>query len=561
MPGRQMHALSLNDRAASCSQLDTDALSSIACPICQEEMLSLQQLNRHLDDAHVEVAQQVQEVGIRSWFGKQISRSSKLAPVAAIAKTLKFVEPFERNGAEEEHVGIESAQETDSIVSRAHWQKESKEDYCTLDNCRKRLGGRIRAVNCRHCGKLYCDQHTLCQMRLSRSAVYEPVRGHWCRVCISCYEGRDWYHDKEGCVHDRSAELFACRRGWVDRARLEANRLEKRLSKLLASLADLPKEDTQDKLFGLVLGKANPRRLIEQQAVPWEDDTTLTECRDCKLPYSYSNRKHHCRLCGQTTCGNAATRCSTEIAFDVAIPEKVQQARHAGSSSVTLRLCRNCEMQLSDISPMVEEETAGLPLWMTHYTTLRLFQTSIESLMPRFQALLSRLDDTSNFPTSEETKAAARVRKRLVDAMTQYDLLAKKIAVREDEKATISPAETKLRGNVVLQAGVFLQRNLVPLQHVPSLSQLRKRQADLASTPDDAASLMSGETMSSEESKHQQEQRQIVMVLKEQEFLLQEELDRLKRRRKFEEVKALSVALAELGEEITKQVAILGQDL
>jgi hypothetical protein len=198
---------------------------------------------------------------------------------------------------------------------------------------------------------------------------------------------------------------------------------------------------------------------------------------------------------------------------------------------------------------------------MSQYNTLRMFQISVESLMPRFQSLLEKLDDTASVPTKLEMQAAARLRKRLVDAMTQYDLLAKKIAISEAEAESTSQAETRLRNNIVLQASVFLQRNLIPLQHVPSLAQLRKRQADQAGTLDDGASLMSGETLSSEDSRFQQEQRQVVMVLKEQEFLLQQELDRLKRRRKFEEVKALTTALSELGEEIARQEALLGREL
>lgn len=36
------------------------------------------------------------------------------------------------------------------------------------------------------------------QMKLSRSAHPEPVRGIWCRVCETCYKSRDGYNDTKG---------------------------------------------------------------------------------------------------------------------------------------------------------------------------------------------------------------------------------------------------------------------------------------------------------------------------------------------------------------------------
>jgi rabenosyn-5 len=36
------------------------------------------------------------------------------------------------------------------------------------------------------------------QMKLSRSAQHEPVRGYWCRVCETCYKSREGYNDHHG---------------------------------------------------------------------------------------------------------------------------------------------------------------------------------------------------------------------------------------------------------------------------------------------------------------------------------------------------------------------------
>src|SRR5699024_679710 len=36
------------------------------------------------------------------------------------------------------------------------------------------------------------------QMKLSRSAQHEPVRGLWSRVCETCYKSREGYNDHNG---------------------------------------------------------------------------------------------------------------------------------------------------------------------------------------------------------------------------------------------------------------------------------------------------------------------------------------------------------------------------
>jgi hypothetical protein len=36
------------------------------------------------------------------------------------------------------------------------------------------------------------------QMKLSRSAQHEPVRGLWYRVCETCYKSREGYNDHNG---------------------------------------------------------------------------------------------------------------------------------------------------------------------------------------------------------------------------------------------------------------------------------------------------------------------------------------------------------------------------
>ena len=86
----------------------------------------------------------------------------------------------------------------EELVTRAHWQPRSLYDVCSDPTCEKRLTVTNGCVNCRKCGRLFCEEHTMYQMKLSRAALHEPVRGVWCRVCETCYKSREGYNDYMG---------------------------------------------------------------------------------------------------------------------------------------------------------------------------------------------------------------------------------------------------------------------------------------------------------------------------------------------------------------------------
>lgn len=211
----------------------------------------------------------------------------------------------------------ESVPEPDDIINKSHWQRSTGHDVCSDPMCGKRLVGAAGHVNCRHCGKLFCDEHTMYQMRLSRSAQPEPVRGLWYRVCETCYKSREGYSDHNGAERNHSEFFKAARRKTVDKQYLETSRLETRLTRLTQLLADPPADPNQS-VWSSLAGSKNHLRSLEQAIVPWEEDALVTECPFCQQSFSqYSFRRHHCRICGRVVCGDPATGCSTEIGLDV----------------------------------------------------------------------------------------------------------------------------------------------------------------------------------------------------------------------------------------------------
>lgn len=314
------------------------ASSRLMCPICNEEMLTLLQLNRHLDDTHQNL-QEVEQEEVKDWFEQQIKKAKKFQPLALLNQKLKGLDVFESNAIVPSSVpstpprgtlsGHASPAPTsveprvidpDEAVTKQHWQRQTSYDSCSDPLCGKRLGGTNGNVNCRHCGKLFCEDHTMYQMKLSRSAQHEPVRGFWCRVCETCYKSRDGYND-HGLERNLTTEFAAIRRRTVDKAYLEVSRLEKRLSRITQLLANPPPppqdQSTRSYLWSLAGSKDHIRNL-EQSIVTWEEDAHVLDCPFCQQSFSqYSFRRHHCRTCGRVVCGDPLTGCSSEVALNV----------------------------------------------------------------------------------------------------------------------------------------------------------------------------------------------------------------------------------------------------
>ena len=159
------------------------------------------------------------------------------------------------------------------------------------------------------------------QMKLSRSAQHEPVRGLWCRVCETCYKSRDGYNDHNGFERSHFEHFKTARRKTVDKQNLEISRLETRLTRLTQLLADPPPEQNQSAsnlLWSSISGAKAQLRALEQSVVAWEDDASVVECPFCQQAFSqYTFRRHHCRICGRVVCGDPTTNCSNEIGLDV----------------------------------------------------------------------------------------------------------------------------------------------------------------------------------------------------------------------------------------------------
>ncbi|KAK3640628.1 carboxypeptidase Y-deficient [Elasticomyces elasticus] len=579
------------------AQAAAAASSRMVCPICNEEMVTLLQLNRHIDDLHGNL-EEIEQDEAKTWFKQQMVKTKKFQPLQMLNQKLRGLDIFESNneisppptatppqgsrGASPAPLPppprlTETPLEPDDVVVKSHWQRASGHDGCADPMCGKRLGPNNGQVNCRHCGKLFCDEHTMYQMKLSRSAQHEPVRGLWYRVCETCYKTRDGYNDHNGAERNHFDFFQARRRKTVDKQYLETSRLETRLTRLTQLMADPPPLETgQSSLWSSLVGDNKSRlRALEQTVVPWQEDMEVNECPFCHQPFSqYSFRRHHCRTCGRVVCGDPATACSAELGLDV------DTKKSTGKVPVNVRLCKDCQRTIFSKADFARELLAQTPDQRA-YQNLKQFEHGIRVLLPRFQRLLVTLQDPDNPPPSTKLAEAGKVRRRLTDSFTQYDFAARRMR----DLPTDSQTQLKLQEAIWRQAMGFLHIHMLPLKSLPKIM----RHAAPRATPTTAngskpatalaaikyngiangSSRPSSSRASSASSTAQitaleaeeKELRERLMVLEEQKFFVEEMIGDANRRRKFDEVAALARNVEDLTREVDQiQGQLAGMD-
>ncbi|KAI2468511.1 VAC1 protein [Annulohypoxylon bovei var. microspora] len=551
--------------------------SKLVCPICEEEMLTLLQLNRHIDDTHQELPEFEQDE-VKSWIDKQVLKAKKFQPLSLINQKLRGLEVFESNESLPPSAPVavrtsrapapDSPLDPDDIITKSHWQRQGPSDLCTDPACGRRLGAVNGSINCRQCGRLFCEEHTMYQMKLSRSASYEPTRGYWYRVCETCYKSREGYNDHNGLTRDHTSEFVNIRRKRVDRQTLEISRLEKRLTKLTQLLANAPEEAGASGGAGLLsplAAQRNQRKAIEQTIVTWEDDAKVAKCPFCQQEFSWTFRRHHCRICGRVVCSDPQTGCSSDIGLNVANSSTPTSEKPAGGNpiSVDIHMCRDCKFTIFSKRDFMES-IVHKPPDQRAYETLKQFERGIQLLIPTFQRALLPLQDENSPPNHAQIQEASKIRKRLTDSFTKYDVAARRIR----DMKTDNPAQRQLQKAIHQAASSFLHMHMLPLKNLPrmlkhhssSSSSSRNRllaNGHVASPLRNGSDLLETASQTSETSTvmsaletEEKEVRERLVVLEEQRYMVQKMISSAHGARRFEEVSALTRNVEELDAEI-----------
>ncbi|ODM14859.1 hypothetical protein SI65_09611 [Aspergillus cristatus] len=593
--------ISLENGDTSISAAPAAAGAQLACPICSEEML-----NRHLDDVHQNLEDDRQDE-VKDWFKVQMEKAKRFQPLAVLNQKLKGLDVFESNENIQPSLAgpstrplapasSSSAQvpvpapdsgprplDPDDVITKEHWQPRTFNDVCLEPTCGKRLNATNGCVHCRKCGKLFCEEHTMYQMKLSRSAQHEPVRGLWSRVCETCYKSREGYNDHNGLVRNQTDAFRAMRKPVVDKSTLEMSRLEKRLTRLTQLLASLPLEQIQsggNKLWS-ISWQNDQRKALEQTIVSWQDDASVPRCPFCQQDFSaYTFRRHHCRTCGRVVCGDPVTGCSAEVPLSIAPMSRVPAEKGTtGLIDVDIRLCKECRATLFSRRDF-EADILRKPPDLRAYENLTQFERGIRILLPKFQKLLAALQDSRRPPSAAQIADASKVRKRLIDSFSQYDVAARRIR----DMPTDSITQKCLQKAVYQQASNFLHLHMLPLKSLPKILKHaipngrlpnatssptpssspanghRPHESALASikygnpAANGSASSVTSETSSAISAMEAEEKslRDRLIVLEEQKFFVSEMIADANRRRKFDEVSSLAVNSEDLSREIDR---------
>ncbi|KAI9228081.1 MAG: FYVE zinc finger-domain-containing protein [Piptocephalis tieghemiana] len=355
-------------------------------------------------------------------------------------------------------VANEPAPEVDDHVRRDHWQHvpDGYDALCTLPSCDRTLDGRNGRFHCRLCGKLYCELHCACEMKLTPDAHHDPVLGAWSRVCDRCHRSQEGYDNREGQSRTWTQDLLRYRRTSSQRANLLANCLEKRLDTLTKVYAgDL--DMGQSSLFR---SPAQAKKAAEQMIVSWEEDQSTDECPLCSETFSaLRNRRHHCRLCGRVVCGKpTCTQPLTLIPNVTSIPNDKLPPTEDQAPVGMVRVCHECRRVVVQKREKEKDKYRKPPAIVIHYKSLRDFQDHIDHILPKFERLLFSLDPSQCGKwTHEDIEHVGSLRDEIFHALGKYDAISKKIGRLDARTASA----TRLYMAIRLSAQNYLRSRMV----------------------------------------------------------------------------------------------------
>ncbi|KAF7353634.1 FYVE-type domain-containing protein [Mycena venus] len=321
-----------------------------------------------------------------------------------------------------------------------------------------------------------------------------------------------------------------------------------------------------------ILGGGWEGRSAEQRITPWQEDSSVTKCPLCTTNFHpLTNRKHHCRLCGQIICALPVKRpqrpqlCSVLFVVDpktrnieevgegvdygvrkrrtssVGGAKELQETAEEEKFLRGVRICSQCRPVM--LRQQYHQQGMHVPLFVKLYEAFVVLEKEIEDSLPQFQELILTLNHDS-----QPTKEASAARKRLLEAFAQYDALAKRIRNLPTPNGRGSSQE-RVQIAVMTRANLFLQKNMFPLQSLPT-PKTAKAASSRATTEDvdDDASFIDPTSATA----------LALQPLLEQEALLETFVEEAKAQRKFEDAKTLRVNLGEIREEIERVLAAEG---
>ncbi|CCE88975.1 Piso0_001769 [Millerozyma farinosa CBS 7064] len=572
--------------------------SNIICPICEETMVSLYQLNQHIDDVH------------QSSDANADGRDTNNRQLSTRRKGKEHVSSADSKGAANSNTrparrrvkldvldsnrGFSISSDTDNEaslsddpavsprvksglhLSRRHWRQPSNDIQCYDSRCRRFLNIKNGLVNCRKCGNLFCNIHCNKKVRLRNSDDNEGTQydnsknGVWARCCDKCYfEKPDLKLGTQVKMNDLTEEFMRKRALSTDKKELDRIKIQKRFIKLANLHAShYLSQLSSNRLSSAFLSFIRPTDDIfiesEKEIVGpnnWQDDKKITHCNICFTQFNILLRKHHCRLCGRIVCDNPLTEqqpCSMNVPIgslmnilpDLNYSDQIianrKKLMEADSPSLFLRFCASCkDVLLSDWK--VSQDNVKHETVFQYYDRLLVLKHQLSVLKPRFE------NSIAEFNAQEANKLRLKVMNISKDFESQVWAFRNTFFANSGDRWVVMQEYADIGGllqNIYSASSFFLQEFLLDLKELNS--KLQSKETATVRKNKDPASDRPKLTK-----KQIRELRDSLMVMQEQKFLIENTIEKFTKLRKFDEL----VPLMENRDELDVAIKDLEQQL
>lgn len=587
------------------SQSDTTSSSTnknndgpLLCPICNDQMITLSQLNQHIDDMHSGSPGSLR-VSMSPHKAISANLSDIVQPQANITPTKRkmnkityFNQGFSLSDEQNEFMipmtatamsPSKDSQPNSAKLIRSHWKTQAQDlsSKCNIKNCDKTLNVKNGIVNCRKCGKLFCNEHTHYKVRLRNPVNGEPKApqyesscgGVWGRCCMNCYYDKpDLKQGTTVNYTDLTVQFKFNRQAKVDIQQLNRNKVQKNFIKLTSLLVEteFKKHPTNSNNRWNFFNINNQPLLQNEQEIiggdNWQADTDVTNCSICFVRFNLFIRRHHCRLCGKIVCDDPnGFRKSCSILVPISkLMEKLPKLNYSlyirnhfemilHDESIKFRCCRECKNALLydwKLQHKGHEDDEIQDIIFTMYESILLQKKQIEVLLPKYETLIYSDDELS------KTKLRSKLMVILKDFEGFVIQFRDRFFIKNSDTILVNPKYNqyqKLISNIYQSIAVFLQDNIIQYKQISEVhreqEQIELNRVQKENTPE----------IPRLTKKQIREMREQLMVMNEQKFLVENLIKDCTKGRRFDELDSLLSNKKELEDTIENLEKELGE--